>query len=453
MNHFRQSLLAAALALGLCAAGCSRQQSADATDQRHILAHLPATLASKDAELRAELDRLQRQNQLPWQQLARQVPEEENAAAVLVEQLAGLDAEPLAAEAAPLLAQPGLQFSLTDQEAARELLERFDTQRRAARQALQLPDASFGVEPAEGLLAQLACIGQARLIVRLEGFAAAAALGRLGPVGGEASVNQAAAAAPAADLDEATEAVVAMLQWVDTLAREPHTVCRLEAIHLRGEALLALEAVAQHPEITGEHLQRLEDCVKRSLAQWPNDADVCQAERILGMQMYELVRSGRYDAVSSEDPQAMPQAELMRRVRRMKPQQIDRDELFYLRAMDRISRHCQEDFPARQPLFAQLRSSAGTPDADDYPAIAMHVLLHDIERLHRFLTFDRARMEGWAVALASARGEAPPALGKSPRTGEAYRIAERPDRVSVQGHGSLEADEAERPIVVRKVLR
>lgn len=451
MNCSRQTQLAAMLALGLACLGCSRQQGAESLDQRQMLSELPATMASEDAELRQELDRLKRENLLPWQQPARQVPVEENAAAVLAQQLAGLDAEPLAAQVAPLFAEPGLQFSLTDQEAARQLLERFDTQRRAARQALERADASFGVEPAAGLLAELECIAQARLIVRLEGFAAADALGHLGPGGGRTSVTEAAATAPLVDLDAAVAAVAAMMQWVDILAREPNSVCRLEAIHLRSEALAALEAVAQHPGITAEHLQRLADSVQRSLSQWPNDAEVCQTERILGLQMYELIRNGRFDAAISENPVAMSPVELARRLRRMKPADIDRDQLFYLRAMDRISRQCQDDFPARQPLFAQLRSSAGTPEAEGYPAIAMHVLLHDMERLHRFLTFDRARMEGWAAALAAAQGEALPPLGKSPRTGEAYRVERRSDRVSVLGHGTLEADEAERPIVVRKV--
>ena len=451
MNCSRQTLLAAVLALGLASLGCSRQQAEEKPDQRQMLSELPATMASQDAELREELDRLRRQSLLPWQQPARHVPVEENAAAVLVQQLVGLDTEPLAAQVAPLLTQPGLQFSLTDQETARQLLERFDTQRRAARQALQWPDASFGVEPAAGLLAELGCIGQTRLMVRLEGFAVADALGRLGPGARTATVTEAAAKAPTVDLNEAAAAVAAMMQWVDILAREPNSVCRLEAIHLRSEALAALEAVAQHPDITAEPLQRLEDCVRRSLTQWPDDAEVCQIECILGLQMYELIRNGRYDAALAEDPMAMSQVEFARRLRRMKPAEIDRDQLFYLRAMDRISRQSQDDFPARQPLFAQLRTSAGAPEGEGYPAIAMHVLLHDMERLHRFLTFDRARMEGWAAALAAAQGGALPPLGKSPRTGEAYRVERRPDRVSVQGHGTLEADDAERPIVVRKV--
>ena len=449
MNCSRQTLLAALLLTWLACVGCSRQKPADLPDDRQLMVELPETMASEDAELQQELDRLRRQQLLPWQQSAREVPEDENAAAVLAKQFAGLDAEPLAAEAAPLLAEAGLQFSLTDQETARQLLERFDAPRRAARQALELPDGTFGVEPAAGLLAELKCIGQGRLIVRLEAFAAALAMGRLGPADGGRRGEDTADASPV-DLDEATAAVEAMLEWVDILAREPNSVCRLEAVHLRSEALLALEAVAQHPAVTGAQLKRLEDAVTRSLAQWPSDAEVCQAERILGLQMYELVRSGRHEAVQSEDP-AMSDAELVRRVRRMKPPQIDRDQLFYLRAMDRIIRQSEENFPARQPLFAQLRTSAGALEADDHPAIAMHVLLHDMERLHRFLTFDRARMEAWATALAAARGNDGPPLDKSPRTGEAYRVTQRPDRVSVAGHGSLEADEPERPIVVRKV--
>lgn len=461
MIHSPQWLLAIASASLLAyGAGCSRQASTSQPSERELLTKLPATMATGDAELRQELERLEQAGQLPWQRQAQTVPPTDNAAAVLARQFTGLKAEPLAAEAAPLLAT-GLEYSLTEQETARALLDRFEAQRMAARESLSLPHASFGIDPAAGLLAELDCIGQARLIVRLEALATALALGRLGPIaasGAAADVADAGAGPRAAtdrpgvapNLDQAVAAVDAAIRWVDCLAREPHPICRLESVHLRGEALLALEAVAQHPEITSRHLQQLEESVKQSLTQWPADAEVCYTERVLGMQMYELIRNGQPQAVQSNHPPPADEADLVRRVRKMTPEQIDRDQLFYLRAIDGIARDSRDDFPDRQQAFEALRVLAGPPDADTYPVIAMGVLLNDLDRLHQFLTYDRARMEAWAVALAAARGEQSPALGVSPRTGEPYRVDERPDRVAVWGHGSLEGNQGERPIVARK---
>ncbi len=449
------------LLLLLLTAGC---ESSSDLAANLPLEKLPRTMARQDPQLRQELNALQQRGQLPWQWPTDSILPENNAAVLLLELFENQDVETLAADAAMVLPPAGGAYSLTDLEFAAASLEQHAQDLHRIQQAVRRPACSFGVDPSQGLLANLDFIPRVRLAVRLHAFQAAQFIGEMDRI---VEAQRAAeprgepiAVAPAVEdvpqrkrdpLDDAVNAIGDMLQWSAWLAREPHPVCRIEAVFLRGEACRVMEQVAQHRALNQDHVRRLHAVATNVTQDWTSDADIARLDRIMGLQVYELIRAGAFDIVFSPDDAGQEQTALLRRVRRLKPEEIDRDQVFFLQCMHSLVQRSLESFPVRQRLFVEWRGDAEKRrEQGEYPTIALDVALRDARRLHQLLTFDRARSEAWAVALAAAAGEPRPPFTTSPLTGEEYRLTERDDRIAVWGHGSL-PDEPQRPIVVRRL--
>ncbi len=427
---------------------CGCRESSDPAGQPPYT-QLPATMARTDPQLRQELAQLQQQRQLPWQWATASVPPTDNAAKAIFEIAAQDDVAQAAAEAAAILPTDDAPLSLTTIEMAAELSGRHAATRNQAFTASLKSECSFGVDPAEGLIADLDFIAAVRLAVRLEGLAA---IGRLAIIDRpESNSGRQANLLPVeANFEPAIDSVESMFRWAAWLAQEPHVTCRLEAVHLRTEAFRVLERLAQHPQISQEQMQRLAAAVERDLADWPSDADTARLDRIVGLQTYELIRAGQLDLIFTTSEDAPILMQRANAIRKLKPEQIDRDQRFYLQHVRDLIQSSTGPWPARKEFIDRwLREGEARRTDGDYPIIALEVVLRDAQPMHKLFTFDRARSEAWSLALATAAGQTPPTFKTSPATGEDYRVIEREQHIAVWGHGGL-GDDGERPAVARR---
>ncbi len=409
-SRFLTTLAWSAL-LGLAAAaGCSRPSpEAQATEEAKAFGTLPGLKATPDQALQDELARVVEQGGTPELLAADEIPPDMNVAAGLMAVFdERMDRERIAmirAETDELFPEGPFTLEPVRREKAIRFRRRYDDERMGARLALQRPECRFPIAYEAGPADDNVFLDVVWICSRLEAFAAAEALW-------------------AGDLDSALESLHYMLRLAECVAAEPHLVSRLEGAFLRMEGLLVLQAIVGHEKFQRSHALLIRGWLDDQLAAWPDDSLAWIGDRAQGMVMYEAVRGGELDKFLTEkDKEQIKAVSTITAFAEAACRDVNADELYYLKAMDKIIESCRNPYHTRVEDFEQLRQDLHERrNRSDFPLVAGRLLLPEFEKAHVIQARDRANCEGWVLALAAACGEKPPKIGNNPLTGRPYRM-------------------------------
>ena len=228
-------------------------------------------------------------------------------------------------------------------------------------------------------------------------------------------------------------------KWIGWLETERHLESRLLACELRADALIVAKLLANRPGITHQELVRLRQQFQQSLANLPTTKETLQGERALALVTYEAIRFGLTEMLfSSEEWNQLQAAGMLDTLRKATPNQIDADEaklLAYYREL--IATTDQPYYVRRFDLAEFDRQLASIGDGDRYAWFANRLFAENLMLAQAALARDRARLEGWVLALSSATllpgSQAPPTLLKTnPFNGQPYLVVRTDKTVQVQ---------------------
>jgi hypothetical protein len=297
-----------------------------------------------------------------------------------------------------------------------DLRQTYDDLRERARRKLAEPTFRFQVQHALGLTLDTSFVDAARVASRLEAMLAAECLYGEAPRG-------------------AIEPLAMIMQIAEALAREKHVVPRLAAVEIRREALHILDAIATHDRITVSDQRRLASMIRGQLDRWPPDQDAWIGDRASGMHTYELVRDGLLLSILSyEEIREYRNDVSIDKLGKVVAENLDQDELFYLKAMRELISACDRPFYKRRKFFQQLaRDLEQLRATAAYPFVADQLLLINTESGHRLQALDRAQCEAWWIALAQAVDDPVDENLVNPLTGFPYIVDVRSKQVIVDG--------------------
>jgi hypothetical protein len=318
--------------------------------------------------------------------------------------------------------EPGHRKLLAEVAAEnREELEKF-------RDAMRGSACDFFIDFRQGFFADLAFVEKMRLAALLEFSMATEDLyqGRL---------------------NEALTATSRIFVIARFLAQEKHIVPRLAAKDVRRQALDVASGILSHAATSPRYWQRLYEAIDAELLQWPEDELAWIGDRAIGLHTYELVRDGQILSLLSEEELESWSAQAdMRETSAKIFDSVDSDQAFYLDTMREMIEVCRQPYFRRERFFDDLKSrlkeQAGR---DDFPLVADRLLLTHVQDAHRQQAEDKARMEAWALGLATATGRDIGAIKISPVTGQPYRVKKAATHITVSGLFPGERDE---PVVV-----
>ena len=408
-SRFLACLAWSALLGVVAGAGCSRGRSpeARATEEAKAFGTLPGLKATPDQALQDELARVVEQGGTPELLAADEIPPDMNVAAGLMAVFEKMDRERIAtirAETDALFPKGPFTLEPVQREKAIRFRRRYNDERMGARLALERPECRFPIAYEAGPADDYVFLDVVYICLRLEAFAVAEALW-------------------AGDLDSATESLRYMLRLAECVAAEPHLVARLKGAFLRMEGLLVLQAIVGHEKFQRSHALSIRGWLDDQLAAWPDDSLAWIGDRAQGMVIYEAVRGGELGKFLTEkDKEQIKAVSTITAFEEAARRDVNADELYYLKAMDKIIESCRNPYYTRVKDFEQLRQDLHERrNRSDFPLVAGRLLLPDIEKAQVIQARDRANCEGWVLALAAACGEEPPKIGNNPLTGRPYR--------------------------------
>jgi hypothetical protein len=422
-----RSCIISALFVSSAVLGCARSGSESAraapVKQLERYAELPGLSSSPHTGLKAELALLTQERATPLALDAHQIAIRTQSSRT------ALSGRQALGEAIPAISRPLLKAQLDEVyrggqltlspvqlERARQVLRRWTDDRARFEQALEACSGGLDLPVADGVLADLRFLEVLQLGCRLEALAAAEALAENQP-------------------EEAIVPLAVMLRAARILAKEWNITTRASAANLREDALHVLDAVANQHQATRETHERLLALLTRETSNWPPDAAAWIGDRATGLIVYELVRDGYY--FSLLEPAELAQLRedgLLDATAKAVMRDLDGDQMFYLSAQRRIIESCRLPYFQRAPVLQELRLElAALERRADYPLIAGRLLLSDFESAHLRQAEDRARCQGWEVALAAACQKTPARTPTNPITGKPLQVRETPQQVRVVG--------------------
>ena len=416
MSHKQpRAIVLFAFALVATWIGCGGRQDPPIDVVALRCASLEETLESENEPLRVEVLRLEEAGQTPLG-LEEPLGDPEQNAAVLLEKAFSDGARArLFPRLENLVPDERFLFDSPRLGSIRDLVQGAALIRMAVARADAAPACVFDVRHDLGYFATMRFLDDAAIASRLHVLAAAPAIAD-------------------GDLAMACDEVDGAFRWVDRLAAVPRIEARVQAAQLRGEALIVIEALAEDPSLQRADLKRLYAVLRRSLDNWPKDADPLIGDRALTLHSYEAIRAGLFDdLVTNEERQRLEARGLLRSMRAMTASLIDRDELAYLEAMRAIIAAAAEPFYARrdalhdalEPFDPNAARSVEVPMATQLFFPGLQVAMEEIAR-------DRAACEVWALALATAGDLDLPPYQQNPVTGADYEVTRRTDEIIVR---------------------
>ena len=387
---------------------------------------LPGLKGAPHKKLQDELARITEEGGTPAQLDQHNLPDEQNAAAGLLNLFPEKTVKALRQRSDELFPSGKFDFNAIQLEKAIRFRKTYEAQRHEAREALARPGCDFGVRHLAGPAADLSFIDVVWICARLEAFAAAEALSR------------------DHDLDAAIESVRFMLRLAECLGAEKRISCRLEAAYLRTEALGVIQAILRRSELTAGQVASLAEITRDVLRHWPDDAAAWIGDRALGMYCYELVRAGHiYVMLTARDREQFAREHSLRELPAAAQRSANQDELYYLETMRKIIESCARPYFQRMELFEAMRQELqDLRETDRFPLVAARLLLVDMEKAHEVQARDRANYEAMALALALASGGEPLPLEVNPLTGEKYKIQRLGNLVTVGNIGTGNENDA-----------
>ncbi|MEQ8788163.1 MAG: hypothetical protein RIC55_17780 [Pirellulaceae bacterium] len=292
----------------------------------------------------------------------------------------------------------------------------YDPQRRRFDRLIDAPDFHPPWLISEGIAADTSFVEVARLCGRLEGLLAIELQHK-------------------GQLDLAVESVGRMLSVASLLAAQPHVVSRITAVYVRADALSVLSLIMRNAACEPSQRRQAMNRIAAELERWPRDGDAWIGDRAVGLQIYEMVRDGLLTSVLSDDEKLrIRRAGSLAELEDAVLAGIDADEMYYLGAMRRLIAASSQPYHQRRKFLEALRVELIELQAStQYPFVADTMLLADFERGHRLQAVDRARMDGWLLALKAATGSTPPTPSLNLLTGEPFRLSVEPSLIVVDG--------------------
>lgn len=431
LSHgMRRSLVLGPL-LVLMSVGCEGRPRARFGQPEDLerYAKLPLALTTHHADLRAELARVVAEGGTPAQlaDAATTAGGKSTAAAVLTElsELFPADTrEMLLKRIVAVYPDDQFQFSPLERQAARELLQSVDERRRNYQRLIMTPRLPLVHAHSLGMGADMGYLDCVE-------------------VGNRLVVLSCEEHLEAERLQPATDAWEALMRGAAWMSQQKHMVPRLAAVHRRHEAFSALGAIVRHPKVAREHLVRIEQVMKRELAEWPADAEAWVGERAEGLHTYELVRDGYLLSVLPFEELRQYREEIgVEKLGQAVGKNLDVDELFFLQSVRKLREVSQKSYPERRAAVEQLMAELERlRQTDQYPFLADQVLLQNLDEEQQWLALDRARAEAWWLAVRTALGEASDSPSVNPLTGQPFSVVKTDSEVVVDG-----IDSDEKPI-------
>ena len=391
---------------------------------------LPYLRQAADSRLHDELARIEQEQATPAQLTKRDVAKADDLSKVFRRLFVDDELEEIEERSESLMPDWGLGFEPVKLERAARFRTAYRKEQLEVRAALARPECTFVIGYTSGFFAKLDFLDAVRVYGRLEAITAAEHLTDDKP-------------------DDALEPLRYLLRAARCLGEERHAVTRMEAAFLRTDALAVVEAIVQHRAASVDLYSQLFELLDVELIAWPSDSEAWIGDRAIGLHTYEVVRAGEVRLLFSiEELDELSAEGALADLQAADPRALDADELYYLETMGEIIRHAREPFYRRKEFFDAWRTAMlRMRNQDDYPLVAARILLGDIEEAQEIQARDRAAVEAWALALASASKRPRPPYQVNPFSGEPYRVVVTENHVAVWGIGSgKEGDD--RPAIV-----
>ncbi|WP_442483447.1 hypothetical protein [Aeoliella sp. SH292] len=378
-----------------------------------LLAHaatLPGVRASRQSALREEFRLVEQSHTLPSELNTDASLVHQNAAVALEHALPDLEQiSKINSETESFLDTLGAADpSLVAQE-ARLMGTKWSKQTKAVFEASKLPGCDYGIRFDRGYFNDLSFVYRSAAACRLLLVDAVSDL--------ESPANVAIARFDAA------------WRWTDWLANSEHLEARVQAAHLRSEALAVAEMIAGRPGVTADDLRAIYRTLDNTLRHWPSMRGTLVRERAMAIITYEAIRLGLADLLFTADEREQLRADgVYDSLRVAKEQQIDADEAAYLAYMREIIDVSDQPYYIRSKHLVECdRLLRANEQTDDYPWFANHLFVLDnsLTLAQAELARDRARVEGWVFLLANLTGEPAPTNHTNPLNGEKYKVTTR----------------------------
>ena len=412
----RKSAQAMLVVLAVVCTSCDTRRARNQFDDELIesLGDLPGARQTTHAQLRAEIARITSEGGTPKLLMQSDLPPAENVAVGLSELFAVGSLRHLDERAEKLFPLGRFRFNPIVLENVNRFQDQHTVELDRLAAALRRPACNFEINFRRGFFTGTSFVETVRICARFEAFQVAQRLA----------------------VDQPIEAILplqAMFRLIQLMAAERHVEARLAAAALRADALLVLEAIAQHPLTTRSELVALYQIIQDQLRNWPPDADAWIGDRAMTLHSYEVIRIGQVFMLLTSDEMKIFDAEgMLRNMPSALKRTADHDEYYYLQTMRKILESCRQPFYQRKALFLKIREEFyDLKNTEDFPVAAARLFLTDVERGHAIQARDRALTEIWAIALALAAGFDPPNYRVNPYSGKEYQVLKEAAAVSV----------------------
>lgn len=416
--------------------GCSPKPTETAVEEQ-LKSYIDLKLTERThlTPLSDELSRIRAQSQLPSQLQERQPPAgSEDDLTSVAEKLFASNAQVngLHRSLDELWPADGLEFPPSALEHAQRVTQKYQPQREQMAAAVRRADSRFRIAFDQGTAADVNWLETVRLVARLESLRIAAAVYEEKP-------------------DQSLEPLASLVRLASKLEASPSLVTHLVAVDIRRYQIAGIRLVATAESSTQRTHQLLFELMAADRRKAADESLVWIGDRALGLHAYEMVRSGEYlSLLSEEDYQALvdknettDQALVVRR-------NVDDDELFFLETMSLMIEQSKLPFYRRKERmdewFTQLDERATQPK---FPTVAADILLVGVTTGQQRLARGVARRDAWLLALASVTNQT---LSSDPlmnaETGEPLVVSDDGSRVEVWG--LVEEDSDLFPSVTRR---
>lgn len=397
--------------LCLCAPlfmGCTPEESFESK----ILgcAELPAAFASPNAELVELVQAMRTTGGMP-NKLERSQADQESNAALLLPHCAS-DAERLnLIERVPwLVSRESYEFDPTNLIDAAKVIEKKSGMMDRYSVASDQPYCVFQVGHLFGFFGPMDYLDDTQLAVRL-------------------FMTRSYDAARVGEVQKSLKDIERALRWTHWLSRVKKPEARILAATLRSEVFDAISSLLNKGIYRRQEAELLFGMLLDHLTDWPADRRMLVGDRAAAAHAYEAFRIGLTHKILSYDEQSVLERQnKLRDFLEATPEQIDQDEVNYLRAMQTMINASGEPFYKRINTFESARQIATTKPN----LYADRFFLVELIDAQRVAARDRTLCEAWCLALAGSADLKLPNFRFAPVNGREYELEFDASRVTVK---------------------
>src|SRR5690606_28642514 len=211
-------------------------------------------------------------------------------------------------------------------------------------------------------------------------------------------------------------------QWLDWLLEERLLEAWLVAAELRVELFAVAEMLAANADVSRAELEKFRARIEQSFARWPSVESALKRERAIDLHTYEAIRLGLVEMLFTTQERGELRVEgVLEKLCNLPPDRIDADQAAYLAYMRKVIELARQPyFTIKKQLAEEDRLLGVHGGKGDYAWFANRLCTENLSVALAELAYDRARVEGWVVALAEASGSAAVKAKLNPATGGPY---------------------------------